>query len=75
MVNFNANQYQFQRGSYICTFDGKNITGFYDSNDKGLEHNLIGKKNKEMIETGEACKAFIQDYFERIIDQKLYYSK
>ncbi|KGO90840.1 LTA synthase family protein [Flavobacterium suncheonense] len=75
VVNFNANQYQFQRGSYICTFDGKNITGFYDSNDKGLEHNLIGKKNKEMIETGEACKAFIQDYFERIIDQKLYYSK
>lgn len=71
-INFNGNQYQFQRGNYICTFDGKQITGYYDINDKSLEHNLIAKPNKEMLENGEACKAFVQDYFERIIDQKLY---
>ncbi len=74
-VNFNGNQYQFQRGNYICTFDGNVITGFYDKNDKALEKNLIGKQNKEMIATGEACKAFVQDYFDRIIDQKLYYTR
>lgn len=72
-INFNGNLYQFQRGNYICTFDGKQVVGYYDINDKALEHNLIGKPNKEMLENGEACKAFIQDYFERIIDQKLYY--
>lgn len=70
-INFNGNLYQFQRGNYICTFDGKEVVGYYDINDKGLEHNLIAKKNTEMMATGEACKAFIQDYFERIIDQKL----
>lgn len=72
-INFNGNLYQFQRGNYICTFDGKQVVGYYDIKDKALEHNLIGKPNKEMLENGEACKAFIQDYFERIIDQKLYY--
>nr|WP_294938794.1 LTA synthase family protein [uncultured Flavobacterium sp.] len=74
-INFNGNLYQFQRGNYICTFDGKKIVGYYNSNDKALEKNLISKPNKEMLATGEACKAFIQDYFERIIDQKLYYTK
>lgn len=72
-INFNGNLYQFQRGNYICTFDGKNIVGYYNINDKALEKNLIAKPNKEMLASGEACKAFIQDYFERIIDQKLYY--
>lgn len=74
-VNFNGNLYQFQRGKYICTFDGKNIVGYYDINDKTLEKNLISKPTQEMLATGEACKAFIQDYFDRIIDQKLYYTK
>ncbi|CAM3691821.1 phosphoglycerol transferase [Flavobacterium saliperosum S13] len=74
-INFNGNLYQFQRGNYICTFDGKQVVGYYDSNDKALERNLISKPNKEMLETGEACKAIIQDYFEKIIDQKLYYNK
>jgi phosphoglycerol transferase MdoB-like AlkP superfamily enzyme len=74
-ISFNGNLYQLQRGNYICTFDGKNIVGYYDINDKALERNLISKPNKEMIANGEACKAFVQDYFERIIDQKLYYKK
>ena len=72
-INFNGNLYQFQRGNYICTFDGKNIVGYYNIDDKALERNLIAKPNKEMLENGEACKAIVQDYFERIIDQKLYY--
>lgn len=74
-INFNGNQYQFQRGNYICTFDGKKITGYYNKNDKGLEKNLIAKPNKEMIESGKACEAFVQDYMKRIIDQNLYYKK
>lgn len=74
-ISYNGNLFMLQRGKYICTFDGKNVVGFYDINDKGLEHNLIDKKNKEMEETEIACKAFLQDYFERIIDKKLYYKK
>ena len=74
-ISYYANLYIFQQGNYICTFDGEKVVGFYDINDKGVQNNLIGKKNKEMEEVEIACKAFLQDYFERIIDKKLYYGK
>lgn len=72
-ISYTSNQYIFQRGNYICTFDGEKVTGFYDIKDKALQNNLIGKRNKEMDDTETACKAFLQDYFERIIDKKLHY--
>lgn len=71
LINYNTNMYQFMRGNYICMFDGKNAVGFYNVNDKELTKNLIGKRNKEMNDIELACKAFIQDYFNRIIDKKL----
>lgn len=70
-INYGANEYTYQEGNYICRFNGKEVTGFYDINDKGLEHNLISQKNKEMETIEMKCKAFLQDYFERIIDKKL----
>ncbi|THF53376.1 LTA synthase family protein [Flavobacterium supellecticarium] len=72
VINYNGTQYQFQRGNYICLFDGKKAAGFYAIADKGLEKNLIANRNKEMDELEVACKAFVQDYYERIIDKKLY---
>jgi phosphoglycerol transferase MdoB-like AlkP superfamily enzyme len=74
-INYVNGQYIFQRGKYICAFDGNKVTGFYDIADKGLERNLIGQKNDEMKRTEIACKAFIQDYMERVIDKKLDYKK
>ncbi|WP_010252357.1 LTA synthase family protein [Myroides injenensis] len=70
-INYGANEYTYQEGNYICRFNGKEVTGFYDINDKGLEHNLISQKNKEMERIEMKCKAFLQDYFERIIDKRL----
>lgn len=70
-INYNVSQYHLQRGNYICTFDGKRATGFYDINDKSLENNLIANKTPEMEATEKACKAFLEDYFERIVDKKL----
>ena len=70
-INYNAAQYHMLRGNYICTFDGKNATGFYHINDKSLENNLIANKTPEMEATEIACKAFLQDYFERIVDKNL----
>lgn len=63
--------FQLQRGNYICIFDGKKAVGFYDINDKGLERNLIDNRNPEMDDLELFCKAFIEDYYERIIDKKL----
>ncbi|WP_027124775.1 LTA synthase family protein [Gelidibacter mesophilus] len=70
-INHNASQYHMLRGNYICTFDGEVATGFYDIDDKSLENNLIANKTPEMEATEKACRAFLQDYFERIVDKKL----
>lgn len=71
LINYNTNNYHFMRGNYICVFDGKKAIGFYNINDKQLLKNLISKRNTEMNKMETACKAFIQDYFNRIIDKKL----
>lgn len=71
-INYDALHYQFLTGNYICTFDGEKATGFYNINDKGLEHNLIDSRNEEMNQAEDACKAFIKDYYDRIIDKKLF---
>ena len=72
MINSTGNIYQFMKGNYICLFDGKNAIGFYDKNDKILFENLIARRNAEMNDLELSCKAFIQDYMERVVDQKLY---
>jgi phosphoglycerol transferase MdoB-like AlkP superfamily enzyme len=71
VINSTGSLYQFSRGNYICIFDGTKSLGFYDKNDKALAHNLIGSRNKEMNNLELSCKAFIQDYMERVVDQKL----
>lgn len=71
VINSTGSIYQFSRGNYICTFDGKNALGFYDKNDKALKNNLIKNRNAEMNDVELRCKAFIQDYMNRVIDKRL----
>ena len=73
VINYNTGMYNFAKGNYVCAFDGKVAVGFYSKEDKEQLHNLIGKRNREMNDIEMACKAFIQDYFNRIIDKKLSY--
>ena len=49
----------------------KKAIGFYGIDDLSLSQNLIANKNEEMIQLEKSCMAFIQDYFEKIIDKKL----
>lgn len=72
VINSTGNIYQFSKGNFICTFDGKEAIGFYDKNDKGLKLNLIAHRNAEMDALELNCKAFIQDYMERVVDKKMY---
>ncbi|MFV5699819.1 LTA synthase family protein [Flavobacterium sp. ZT3R17] len=72
VINSTGNIYQFSKGNYICTFDGKTALGFYDKNDKALKNNLIKNRNPEMNEIELNCKAFIQDYMDRVVDKKMY---
>jgi phosphoglycerol transferase MdoB-like AlkP superfamily enzyme len=71
VMNSTGTIYQFSRGNYICTFDGKKSVGFYDKKDTSLKNNLIAHRNAEMNDLELRCKAFIQDYMNRIIDKKL----
>lgn len=71
VMRYSSDHYQMMSGSYICTFDGTKAVGFYAKNDKDLKHNLIKNRNAEMNLLEQRCKAFLQDYMERIIDKKL----
>ena len=72
VINSTGTIYQFSKGNYICTFDGNQATGFYDKDDKGLKFNLIANRNQEMNAIELHCKAFIQDYMDRVVDKKMY---
>jgi phosphoglycerol transferase MdoB-like AlkP superfamily enzyme len=71
VIKYGSNMYQFMSGNYICTFDGTKAIGFYDKNDKAMEHNLISKRNAAMNLLELRCKAFVQDYMDRVIDKRL----
>ena len=71
LINSTGSIYQFAKGNYICTFDGNVALGFYDKNDLGLKTNLIKNRNAEMNAIELNCKAFIQDYMDRIVDKRL----
>ena len=69
--NYCASGYVLQRDNYICFFDGEKTTGFYDINDKDLKINLIEQSNSQMDTLEIVTKAFIKDFFDRIVDKKL----
>lgn len=71
VINSTGTIYQFARGNYICTFDGKTAIGFYNKEDKGLTDNLIANRNAEMDDLELSCKCFIQDYMNRVVDKRL----
>jgi len=72
VINSPGNVYQFMQGNYIYLFDGKQFNGVFAIADKGLRRNLLkGSPNAEMSKGMQDCKAFIQDYNDRIINKKL----
>jgi phosphoglycerol transferase MdoB-like AlkP superfamily enzyme len=71
VFNYNSGVYYYAEGKYICTFDGKKAIGFYAASDRKLTKNLIQYRNTEMNNLETSCKAFLQDYYNRIIDKKL----
>ena len=70
-VKWSGSYYEYLEGNYIVTFDGKNVLGFYNKNDKDLQNNLIAKKNNEMKSLELKVKAFIQNYMNSIIEKRL----
>lgn len=72
VINSPGNIYQFMQGNYTYLFDGKKFVGIFSATDKGLQKNLLGiAQNTEVTKGMNDCKAFIQDYMDRIVNKKL----
>ena len=72
IINSDSINEQFMIGNYIYLFNGKEVTGIYDINDKSLKQNLINKVKNPEIEKGIlSSKAWYQDYMNRVINRKL----
>ena len=72
IINSDSINEQFMIGNYIYLFNGKEVTGIYAIDDKGLENNLLNKVKNAEIEKGILLsKGWYQDYMNRVINRKL----
>lgn len=64
--------YQLQNGKRLVQFNGESLTGFFDlENDSLLQNNLLPKFSNESHEMELELKAIIQQYNNRMIQNKL----
>ncbi len=71
---FGGGAYLSMDENFICIYDGNKAIGFYNLSDLNLEENLIQNKNQNMLRLEKKTGLFLQDYFNRIIDNKMYYN-
>jgi len=72
---FSGGSYFMMDEKYICVHDGGKAIGFYDSKDKNMQNNLIDKRNESMNRLEKKCGVFLQNYFNSIVDNKMYPTK
>ena len=73
IVNSDSINEQMIIGNYIYRFNGNEAVGVYAQSDLNMEKNLLGKENNSEIEKGiKLCKAWYQDYMDRVINRKLH---
>ena len=72
VITHTGNVFHFMQGNYTCVFNGEKAIGFYALSDDTFKHNLIDNPTHEMLEVERACKAYIQDYMNRIVDKRLF---
>ena len=71
IIRYSNNHYQYIKDNFVLVFDGKKTVGLYTFDDKALKNNIL-EQNKTKAQALETqCKAFVQDYMNRIIDKKL----
>ena len=69
-VNYLNGVYQYVKHNYLLQFDGQNTIGFYSLNDSVMNRNLVGKIS-EQPQMERELKAIIQQYMERMINDRL----
>ena len=69
-VNYLDGVYQYCKGDYVLQFDGQQAIGVYRLTDYLMQHNLKGQC-QEQPQMEREVKAIIQQYMQRMIDNKL----
>ncbi len=62
--------YQYCKHGYILQFDGQKTIAVYRLTDQAMRHNLLGKV-KEQAQMELELKAFIQQYMDRMLEDRL----
>lgn len=71
-VNFANNHIQLFKDDYLMLFAEDKVKSFFNlKKDSLLSTNLVNSNNKEQLEMEEFIKAYIQQYNNRLIDNKL----
>lgn len=70
--NYRENVYQLIKGNYFLEFDGMKSLGLFNlQEDISLQHNLLTEQPEEAQQMEQWMKAIIQQYNNRMIDNKL----
>ena len=71
LLNYIAGTSFFAKDDFFCTFDGMNITGLYSKEDKKMHKDLKSVFPNVKYDFELSCKAYLQSYFNSIIDKKI----
>ncbi len=73
-ICYSNNAYLFSDGQYFMQSDGKDIKKIFDiKKDKTLKNNIFKGYNKKWLELDKEFKLRLQQYNNRMINNKLYY--
>ncbi len=70
-INYLDGVYQYCKGDYALQFDGQQTIGLYSLKDYCMKHNLKGQKPEVQSCMEREVKSIIQQYMERMIDNRL----
>jgi phosphoglycerol transferase MdoB-like AlkP superfamily enzyme len=72
VISYIGNFYQMLHGNYVLLFNPQKTLGVYNINiDRDLQNNLVGKADSIQNYLEKYAKAFIQQYFNRMADNKM----
>jgi len=70
-VNYLDGVYQYCKKGYVIQFNGQSVIGLYRLTDYRMQHNLKGRKPAIEQQMEHELKAIIQQYMQRMIDNRL----
>ncbi len=70
-MNHTAGGYQIFLDNYVVNFDGQKITSLYDYRSDGLlSHNLVAQQPRVVAHIDSFARAFVQQYNNRLIENR-----